>query len=269
MLNYWIAFSWFYPSKLIVRWTEKVYLQLLAPLKVSHRDWLCSRWFQGFTHVPWILWCVPASWHPSPVFLLGDSQGQRSLVGCRLWGRTESDMTEEVQQRLQQQLAYNCLFLHFFAWRLSFLQPQWRKVCSINIWQARISKNYPPLEIALKSTTLGIWCINTPTHSLLEMVPSHVFCTISQSFLELDSRGAQQWPLNKGYCHSSLSFHPHFTCPASFLVLPLIPAKQFACTALLQVCFWETETNTSTEDMVNIGVLIGWLTDCQNATSQT
>ena len=30
----------------------------------------------------------------SPVFLPGESQGQGSLVGCRLWGRTESDMTE-------------------------------------------------------------------------------------------------------------------------------------------------------------------------------
>ena len=27
-------------------------------------------------------------------FLPGESQGQRSLVGCRLWGRTESDTTE-------------------------------------------------------------------------------------------------------------------------------------------------------------------------------
>ena len=26
--------------------------------------------------------------------LHGESQGQGSLVGCRLWGRTESDMTE-------------------------------------------------------------------------------------------------------------------------------------------------------------------------------
>ena len=233
---------------------------------LSSRDWLCSRWFQGFTHAPWILWWVPPSLQPTPVFLPGESQGQRSLVGCRLWGRTKSGMTEEVQQ---QQLVYNCLFLHFFAWRLSFLQPQWRKVCSINICQARVSKSYPLLEIALKSTTLGIWCINTPIHTLLEMVLSHMFCTISQSFLELDSRGAQQWPLNKGCCHSSLSFPPHITCPASFLVLPLIPAKQFACTALPQVCFWETETNISTEDIVNIGVLIGWLTDCQNATSQT
>ena len=28
------------------------------------------------------------------VFLLGESQGQGSLVGCRLWGRTELDTTE-------------------------------------------------------------------------------------------------------------------------------------------------------------------------------
>ena len=30
-----------------------------------------------------------------PVFLPGESRGQQSLVGCRLWGHTESDMTEE------------------------------------------------------------------------------------------------------------------------------------------------------------------------------
>ena len=33
-------------------------------------------------------------WQPTPVFLPGESQGQGSLVGCCLWGRTESDMTE-------------------------------------------------------------------------------------------------------------------------------------------------------------------------------
>ena len=33
-------------------------------------------------------------WQPSPVFLPGESQGWGSLVGCRLWGRTELDMTE-------------------------------------------------------------------------------------------------------------------------------------------------------------------------------
>ena len=33
-------------------------------------------------------------WQPTPVFLPGESQGCGSLVGCHLWGHTESDMTE-------------------------------------------------------------------------------------------------------------------------------------------------------------------------------
>ena len=33
-------------------------------------------------------------WQPTPVFLPGESQGWGSLVGYRLWGRTESDTTE-------------------------------------------------------------------------------------------------------------------------------------------------------------------------------
>ena len=33
-------------------------------------------------------------WHPTPVFLPGESHGQRTLVGCRLWGPTESETTE-------------------------------------------------------------------------------------------------------------------------------------------------------------------------------
>ena len=33
--------------------------------------------------------------------LAGESQGWGSLVGCRLWGRTESDTTEATQQQQQ------------------------------------------------------------------------------------------------------------------------------------------------------------------------
>ena len=33
-------------------------------------------------------------WQPTPVFLPGESQGWQSLVGCCLWGRTESDTTD-------------------------------------------------------------------------------------------------------------------------------------------------------------------------------
>ena len=35
-------------------------------------------------------------WQPTPVFLLGESHGQRGLVGCNIWGHKASDMTEWV-----------------------------------------------------------------------------------------------------------------------------------------------------------------------------
>ena len=38
-------------------------------------------------------------WQPTPVFLPKESHGQRSLVGCSPWGHTESDVTEQRQQR--------------------------------------------------------------------------------------------------------------------------------------------------------------------------
>ena len=43
-------------------------------------------------------------WQPTPVLLPGKSHGRRSLVGFRLWGRTESDMTEATSQQQQQLL---------------------------------------------------------------------------------------------------------------------------------------------------------------------
>ena len=40
--------------------------------------------------IPW-----RREWQPTtPVFLPEESQGRGSLVGCRLWGLTESDTTE-------------------------------------------------------------------------------------------------------------------------------------------------------------------------------
>ena len=58
---------------------------------VGH-DWATS--LSLFTFMHW-----KREWQPTPVFLPGESQGPRSLVGCRLWGRTESDTTEATQQQ--------------------------------------------------------------------------------------------------------------------------------------------------------------------------
>ena len=41
-----------------------------------------------------ILW--RRQWHPTPELLPGKSHGRRSLVGCRPWGREESDTTERL-----------------------------------------------------------------------------------------------------------------------------------------------------------------------------
>ena len=40
------------------------------------------------------VWVWRRQWQPTPVLLPGKSHGQRSLVGCSLWGREELDMTE-------------------------------------------------------------------------------------------------------------------------------------------------------------------------------
>ena len=45
------------------------------------------------------------------MFLPGESQGQRTLVGCCLWGCTESDTTEMTKQQQQQQLTQISWFL--------------------------------------------------------------------------------------------------------------------------------------------------------------
>ena len=55
----------------------------------SHGSYIFSFFFRNFYTVTW-----RRKWQPTPVFLPGESQRQGSLVGCRLWGRTESDITE-------------------------------------------------------------------------------------------------------------------------------------------------------------------------------
>ena len=52
-------------------------------------------------------------WQPTPVFLPGESQGRGSLVGCRLWGRTELDTTEATEQ--QQQHGLNWPLQNFYV----------------------------------------------------------------------------------------------------------------------------------------------------------
>ena len=70
-----------------IPWTEEPgRLQSMGLLGVGH-DWTTS--LSLFTFMIW-----RRKWQPTPVFLPVESQGRGSLVGFRLWGRTESDKTE-------------------------------------------------------------------------------------------------------------------------------------------------------------------------------
>ena len=72
-----------------IPWTkEPGRLQSMGSWRVRH-DWETSLLLFTFMH-----W--RRKWQLTPVFLPGESQGRGSLVGCRLWGRTESDMTSDL-----------------------------------------------------------------------------------------------------------------------------------------------------------------------------
>ena len=77
------TFAWKIP------WTEEPGgLQSMGLLELDTTERLHFH-FSLFTFMHW-----RRKWQPNPVFLPGESQGQGSLVGCCLWGRTESDTTE-------------------------------------------------------------------------------------------------------------------------------------------------------------------------------
>ena len=73
-----------------------------------------------FTFMPW-----RRKWQPTPVFLPGESQGQGSLVGCCLWGCTESDTTEVSQQ---QQLIISMHLIPNISDLVLYLAPKTVKI---------------------------------------------------------------------------------------------------------------------------------------------
>ena len=110
-------------------------LQSMGSWKVGHY-WATS--LSLFTFMHW-----RRKWQPTPVFLPGESQGQGSLVGCRLWGHTGSDTTEATQQqeRQRQQLS-STVFLNVGLFFLTIFLL----VCQLT----------PNNSFKLK---LRIWCI--------------------------------------------------------------------------------------------------------------
>ena len=114
------------------------------------------------------------NWQPTPVFLPGESQGQGSLVGCRLWSHTELDTTEVTYQQQQQHgLPKRCWFNPSFrktplekgvAAHSSFLA--WRSPMDRGGWRAtvhRVTKSQTQLkQLNVRAHT------HTPTHTYIK-----------------------------------------------------------------------------------------------------
>ena len=81
-------------------------------------------------------------WQPTPVFLPGESQGRGSLVGCRLWGRTESDTTEAAftcvlgREGHCKQISLACVGSAHSVWTTLGL-PQLKAVCASQVYTAQ------------------------------------------------------------------------------------------------------------------------------------
>ena len=81
-----------------IPWTEEPGRLWSMKVLVGCGPWVAKSWtrLNDFTFTHW-----RRKWQPTSVFLPGEAQGWGSLVGCRLWGLTESD-TEVTQQQQQQ-----------------------------------------------------------------------------------------------------------------------------------------------------------------------
>ena len=102
--------AWAEPShQFLLFFLEIRFLYLITGLpwwlsgKESPCQWrrLRKRGYEGDSRnmslIPWIR-KIPwrRKWQPTPVFLLGESYGQRNLVGYSPWGHKESEMTEQL-----------------------------------------------------------------------------------------------------------------------------------------------------------------------------
>ena len=83
----WYLFTYVYDRRRQWHPTPGVWWAAIYGVTRVGHDWATS--LSLFTFMHW-----RRKWQPTPVFLPGESQGRGSLVGCRLWGRTESDTTE-------------------------------------------------------------------------------------------------------------------------------------------------------------------------------
>ena len=146
--------------------------------------------------VPWIA-AHQASlqrrqWQSSPGILPGESQGRGSLVGCCLWGGTESATTEATQQQQQQQasLTFPIMWNLFRFIATELVMPSNHLIlCHPLLLLLRI---FPNIRVFFNQSVLGIRCQSTgasASASVLPMNNQDWFCLGLNGLIALQPKG--------------------------------------------------------------------------------
>ena len=121
------------PKQWKIPWMEEPGgLQSMGSLRVGH-DWATS-----LSLFPFMRW--RRKWQPTPVFLPGESQGQGSLVGCRLW-------VAQSQTRLKR--------------LSSSSSKQWKDISCLRIRRLSIKMEIFP-KLIYKFSTISIKTLTDP-----------------------------------------------------------------------------------------------------------
>ena len=162
------------------------------------------------------------AWEPPPVFLPGESHGQRSLAGYSPWGNKELNMAERAHTHTHMRHKYAAVCLVYTAPSWCLLAPpaeDSHSPASVHFF-AGLSVRWPPgsqLSLSLPAASplcphRGLWRPQAAAHP-------HLAPALAWSpECHLCSRGEQGSP-SLGTCCQSLQFtfhrSAHFVCPKS------------------------------------------------------
>ena len=206
-----------------IPWTEEPGgLQSMRSWRVGY-NWATS--LSLFTFMHW-----RRKWQPTPVFLPAGSQGQGSLVGCRLWGRTESDRSD-----LKAAAAFTTCILHQI---LSDLSKEGLSVYRPIEWKHFLIFRCPGLQII--------------SQGFLAASPS--YCSWSPSYNGVYSINSPAFELWLFYLGKAFEDYARSTCllfcnmvkhMSFFFLLPSHHSPR-----VHPVCWWEELKPTGTQTAV-------------------
>ena len=163
--------------------------------------------------IPW-----RRAWQPTPAFLPGESQGQRSLTGYSPWGRKELDTTERLSTHM-------CILNPGPSWQL----PRSLKICWLD--------NSTSLFKTLQRPSVTLW-IKPALPSVPHRAPVSAFCPLFQSPLLSHltcSPCPMHWPsvaqiyqafsLSEPFTHSEHIYKSPSMCHTLSLALSLVGNK--------------------------------------------